>query len=253
MRVKNKIDKILPLGLIATRAYVLAQGMDRHGFDNAVKSGKLKAICRGVYVRDGLSLNWQGVMTSLNLLADKHPVYVGGLSALEQSGLSHYIKNISSIHVYSATNKPKWLDYLDLNVDFIWHRTKRLWNDLNIDQINNLKQVNWGVGVPGYLQASDEQASIEMLFDVPNKVSFEHADSLFQGMSSLSPRKLKTLLNQCRSVKAKRLFFWFAKRHGFAWSRYLNVVDFDLGKGKRMIEKNGVLDKELLITVPKDL
>ena len=58
MKDKNKLDKILPLGLIATRAYMLAQGVDRHAFDNAVKSGKLKAICRGVYMRDGLSLNW---------------------------------------------------------------------------------------------------------------------------------------------------------------------------------------------------
>ncbi len=256
MRVKNNLDKILPLGLIASRAYMLAQGVDRHGFDNAVKSGKLKAICRGVYMRDGLSLNWQGVMTSLNILYEKQPVYVGGLSALEQSGFNHYLKNNSSIHVYSAINKPKWLDYLDLNSDFIWHSTKRIWNELPTDKLNNSNHfisVKWRDDVPGYLQASLEQASLELLAGVPNDLSFEHADSLFQGLSSLSPKKLNLLLNQCRSVKAKRLFFWFAKRHGFAWSRYLNVVDYDLGKGKRMIDKNGVLDKELLITVPNDL
>jgi hypothetical protein len=250
MRVKNKLDKILPLGLVATRAYVLAHGMDRHGFDNAVKSGKLKAICRGVYVRDGLTLNWQGVMTSLNMLSENQPVYLGGLSALEQSGFNHYLKNNASIHVYAAINKPKWLDYLELDVDLIWHSTKRIWKSLAHD---NLKPVKWRDDVAGYLQASIEQSCLELLADVPNDLSFEYADALFQGLSTLSPRKLQILLNQCRSVKAKRLFFWFAKRHGFAWSRHLNMADYDLGKGKRMIDKNGVLDNELLITVPSGL
>ena len=250
MRVKNNLDSILPLGLVATRAYMLAQGMDRHAFDNAVKSGKLKAICRGVYVRDGLSPNWQGVMSSLNLLYENQSVYLGGLSALEQSGFNHYLKNNSSFHVYAGINKPKWLDYLDLDADFVWHGTKRIWKPLTHD---NFQRVNWRSDAPGYMQASVEHACLELLADVPNDLSFEHADSLFQGLSTLSPRMLKKVLYQCKNVKAKRLFFWFAKRHGFAWSRHLNVADYDLGKGKRMIDKNGVLDKELLITVPNDL
>ncbi|MFK8013797.1 MAG: type IV toxin-antitoxin system AbiEi family antitoxin domain-containing protein [Marinicellaceae bacterium] len=250
MRVKNKLDRILPLGLVATRGYMLAQGMDRHGFDNAVKSGKLKAICRGVYVRDGLSLSWQGVMSSLNLLYESQSVYLGGLSALEQSGFNHYLKRNPTIHVYAAINKPKWLDYLELNVDFVWHSTTRLWNEIST---NDFIQIKWREDVPVYMQASVEHACLELLADVPNDLSFEHADSLFQGLSTLSPRKLKIVLNQCKSVKAKRLFFWFAKRHGFAWNRHLNVTDYDLGKGKRMIDKNGVLDKGLLITVPNDL
>jgi len=250
MRAKKQLDKILPLGLVTTRAHMLTQGMDRHAFDNAVKSRKLKAICRGVYVREGLSLSWQGVMSSLNLLFKNQPVYLGGLSVLEQSGVNHYLKKKAVIHVYAAINQPKWLDALDLDVNFIWHGTKRIWHSLNDD---DLQRVNWRNDVPGYLQATMERACLELLADVPNEISFEHADALFQGLSTLSPRKLQVVLNQCKSVKAKRLFFWFTKRHGFAWSRHLNVADFDLGKGKRVLDKNGVLDKALLITVPHDL
>lgn len=240
----------MPLGLVATRAHVLAQGMDRHALDNAVKSGKLKAICRGVYVREGLPLSWQGVMSSLNMLFENQSVYLGGLSVLEQSGINHYLKKNTEIHVYAPVNQPKWLDTLDLGVNFVWHGTKRIWHSLKDD---DFETVNWRDDVPGYLQASVEHACLELLAGVPNDLSFEYADALFQGLSTLSPRKLQVVLNRCRSVKAKRLFFWFAQRHGFAWSRYLDVADFDLGKGKRVIDKNGVLDNTLLITVPKDL
>lgn len=250
MREQNTLEKILPLGLIATRAYMMAQGMERHGFDNAVKSGKIKAVSRGVYVREGLSLNWQGVMTSLNLMSEKQPVYVGGLSALEYSGLNHYIKNKTVIDVYSEMKKPKWLDLLAIDVDFVWHSSNRIWKGLTTENFDDFTQVKWRNDLSPYLVASMEQACLEVLADVPNELSFEHADLLFQSLSSLSPRRLNKLLSQCNHIKAKRLFFWFAKRHDYQWSKKLNRSDYDLGSGKRVIAERGRLDKELMITVP---
>lgn len=250
---KDKLDQILPLGLLATRRYMLSHGIDRHSFDNAVKGNKLLPICRGVYVRDGLPLSWEGVVTSLNLLADDQSVYIGGVSALEISGLGHYVKNISKLFIYSAMKQPSWLHHLDLSVDFIWQGTNRIWSPLVFAEPNNLKPHQWREDLPPYYVASIEQACFEFLTTVPNQLSFEYADSLFQGLTSLSPRKLDHLLHQCKSIKAKRLFFWFAKRHGFAWTKHLNVNDYDLGKGKRVVAKGGVFDNEFLITVPGDL
>ncbi|SES82972.1 type IV toxin-antitoxin system AbiEi family antitoxin domain-containing protein, partial [Thorsellia anophelis] len=69
----------------------------------------------------------------------------------------------------------------------------------------------------------------------------------------LSPRKLDILLKACKSVKAKRLFFWLAKRQAYSWFDKLNVENYDLGSGKRVIVKGGTLDKEYLITVPEHI
>ncbi len=250
MQNKKQLDKILPLGLLTTRQYILSQGVNRHAFDNAVKSGKLLSVCRGVYVRDGLPLTWQAVTTSLNVYTEFHPVYIGGISALELSGLGHFIKDLSVLHVYSFIKKPVLLEHLDLNLEFIWHGTNRIWDVSIYQKKNNFTSVQWREDVPAYLMASVEQACIEVLAAVPNGISFEYADVLFQGLSSLSPRKLDFLLRRCKSIKAKRLFFWFAKRHGFQWFKHLNINDYDLGSGKRRIAIDGVLDKELLITVP---
>ena len=62
-----------------------------------------------------------------------------------------------------------------------------------------------------------EKAILELLMDLPDRVTFEHADELMQGLVNLSPRKLDTLLKACKSVKAKRLFFWMAKRQAYPW------------------------------------
>ena len=38
-----------------------------------------------------------------------------------------------------------------------------------------------------------------------------------ESLRTLSPRRLQRLLENCHNVKVKRLFLWFAKRHGFQW------------------------------------
>ena len=48
------------------------------------------------------------------------------------------------------------------------------------------------------------------------------------------PRRLQKLLADCRSVKVKRLFFFFADRHHHAWLKRLDKDAIDLGAGKRM-------------------
>lgn len=74
-----------------------------------------------------------------------------------------------------------------------------------------------------------------------------------EGLVNLSPERLSRLLRECRSVKAKRLFLWFADRLGHAWRERLDLDEVDLGRGKRMLARGGKLDPKYLITVPEDL
>ncbi len=74
-----------------------------------------------------------------------------------------------------------------------------------------------------------------------------------EGLANLSPRRLQGLLEACRSVKAKRLFFFFADRHQHAWLKRLDRQAIDLGKGDRLLVKGGKLNSVYHITVPGDL
>jgi hypothetical protein len=74
-----------------------------------------------------------------------------------------------------------------------------------------------------------------------------------EGLVNLSPRRLQKLLKDCRNVKVKRLFFFFADRHQHSWLKRLDKKAVDLGKGKRMLVKGGKLDPTYQITVPGDL
>lgn len=73
-----------------------------------------------------------------------------------------------------------------------------------------------------------------------------------EGLSNWRPQYLNMLLADCRSVKTKRLFLWFAQRHNHAWFKAIDTAKVNVGKGKRMIVPGGKLDRNYLITVPEE-
>ncbi len=69
----------------------------------------------------------------------------------------------------------------------------------------------------------------------------------------MCPKYLNLLLAECRSIKTKRLFLWFAERHQHAWLKAIDTERVDIGSGKRMLVPGGKLDPNYLITVPEEL
>ena len=63
---------------------------------------------------------------------------------------------------------------------------------------------------------------------------------------------IQTLLEHCRQIKVKRLFLYLADKLHLPWFEGLDLGRIDTGKGKRVIEANGILDKKYLITVPRE-
>ena len=96
-----------------------------------------------------------------------------------------------------------------------------------------------------------ELAALEMLFLVPERQGFDEAYHLMESLTTLRPKLVQSLLEKCKSVKVKRLFMYMAEQHQHAWLDNLDRKKIDLGEGKRVIVKNGVLDKTYKITVPE--
>jgi len=251
---KKQLDKLLPYNLIATRQWLASKGMTRHAIDNSLKSGKLKSLAVGVYSRLESRLSWQSIACSLQSMADD-TICVGGLTALNQQGFAHYLSTApaNTVHLYSEERSPSWLKKIDSNTGFIWHGTKTLWGENLLPTDALYREVEWHQDLPALKVSCPEKAFIEMMVDVPKSISFDHANEIMQGMTSLSPNKLEELLKACRSIKCKRLFLWFAENQGYAWFNKLDISGIDLGSGNRVIAKKGKLDNKYLITVPEHL
>jgi len=265
----NWLEHHLPEGLIAD-----ARWLTRHGFSTSLRSqyvdaGWLDQPARGVYRRRRGTLTWQQVVISLQALLG-YPLLLGGRTALELQGYAHYLpQEQKEVHLYGPMPPPQWLHKLPLAARFLYHNDRVLFSDEIRPGLTNLnpreeKQsrepehdywtvqrwspLDWPLAL-----SIPERAILELLDELPKHESFHQADMLMQGLTTLSPRRLQIILSKCRSVKVKRLFFYFADRHKHAWLKRLEKDVIDLGEGKRMLAKGGKLDKNYLITVPKDL
>jgi hypothetical protein len=74
-----------------------------------------------------------------------------------------------------------------------------------------------------------------------------------EGLNTLRPQQVQQLLEECKSLKVKRLFLYLAQKSGHAWFKHLNLKTIELGSGKRSIVENGVYDSTYKITIPKEL
>ncbi len=251
---KQALRDLLPYGMLATKKWLVTQGIAAHALDNAVKSETLLPLASGVYTQYTRNIRWEGVVASLQRMQEA-PVHVGGLSALALAGLAQYL-SLSSKHfvrLYSPYKLPGWLGRLSLSDTFEGHGTKTLWPEMLMLNDKYVKEHQWEEGLPPVLFSCPEKAILEVLAGLPGSVSFEHADELMQGLVNLSPRKLDALLDVCSNIKVKRLFFWLAQRQNYPWFKKLDRSKYDLGSGKRVIAKGGKLDNDYLITVPKDM
>lgn len=252
---RRLLEQIMPESMIVTRNWLIEKAsLDKHAIDNLVKSEQLKSLWKGLYTRGNVQLSWQTMVYTLQTVM-KTDYVVGGVSALELKGFSHYlpVAKKDTIHLYGNDKLPIWTNKLSENIAFVRHTRNELFSGMEREISGKYtSSVYWKEGFKDLIISCPERACLEMLNDVPRKISFEHADQLIQGMTSLSPRTLQCLLEACTNVKVKRLFLWFASRHNYTWFSKLDTEHISLGSGNRVIAKQGTLDKKYKITVPKD-
>ena len=167
---------------------------------------------------------------------------------------------------------PSWLNELHTDATFTYHNSRKLflkeptvsglgWLSSNLTpesagadaKQDSFTVQRWGQWDWPLWVSTPERAVLELLDELPERESFHQVDKLFEGMPNLSPRRLQKLLTDCKNVKVKRLFFFFADRHKHAWLKRLEKGAIDLGKGKRSLVKGGKFDPTYQITVPEDL
>ena len=251
--LRERLPQLVPYGYIATKAWLKSQGLNLHSIDNLVKSRQLITMVPGVYKRPETTLQWRGLVASLQKMG--YSFSVGGLTALEAHGLQHYLSMGSreQVHLYGTGKLPAWVNTLIPDTEFIRHSYSSLFEGEyaslpKADSINIESTSSTGIA---YKLSFPETAILEVLMDVPGKISFEHADQLMEGLTTLSPKRLNATLKRCKNVKVLRLFFWLAERHQHPWCKKLSPSDFDLGSGKRVLARHGKLNKKYQITVPE--
>jgi hypothetical protein len=267
----NHLLAQLPEGLLVDAAWLTERGYSTSLRSHYVSAGWLEQPAPRVYRRPRGTIRWEQVVISLQTLLKK-PYLIGGRTSLELQGFSHYLASeIREVHLYGPKPLPGWVHALPLPVRFRQHNSQRLFRndgmipgvtgpalDMQTKAASNdpihasARSLAWGQFEWPLTVSTPERAILEMIDELPKQESFHQVDKFMESLSTLSPKRLTTLLNACSSVKVKRLFFFFAFRHNHRWCRQLDPKAFDLGTGKRMLAPGGRLDPRFQITVPED-
>ena len=240
-----KLEQILPEGLVVDRKWLYAQGYDRSTVDYFLRSGRLERVERGVYRRPGPPLKWQHRVYSLQKMGIE--LHVGGRSALDLQGYAHYLeagRSKKTISLYGKGKLPAWLDDR-----FVAYKEK-CFKQLPEDALTTLAFGHWDWEIA---ISTVELALLELVGDIKEAADFKVADRYFESVTVLNIQRMNRLLEKCTHIRSKRLFLWFAQKHGHQWFDALHKETIDLGKGKREIVKGGVLDRNYLITVPREM
>jgi len=246
----HRIEQILLDGQVVNREWLRSKGYGRTAIDYFLRSGKLESLTRGIYRRPGPPLKWQHIYYSLQQMG--MAIHVGGQSALELQGFTHYLPlgdKTTVIELYGHDKLPKWVEEWEGNARFI-KKPMKCFKSTPKEALTEILFGHWDWKLK---ISTVELALLELLAGVHNENDFSKADKYFESATTLRPALLNSLLQACTHVHTKRLFLWFAHRHDHAWVKRIDETQIGLGSGKRVIAKGGVLDKTYKITVPKEL
>ena len=258
-RLKPLLDTVPP-GFVVDTPWLMARGIDPKSLHDYVARGWLERLVRGVYRRPasqgalgGSGEFWVVLLLSLQRLMN-YAVHLGGESALDLAGHAHYLNLGETRRVRFYGDLPPWLKRLPTPTEIVARR-RALFGD---DPIG-IEEVDVGAGAMVDLwrwpvrMSCPERAILEALDELPRHASFDNLDKVFEGLVSLRPRRLASLLTACRSVKVRRLFFVFADRHSHPWRAHIDASTVDFGSGPRALVDGGLFHPAYRISVPATL
>ncbi|WP_320234606.1 type IV toxin-antitoxin system AbiEi family antitoxin domain-containing protein [Mesorhizobium montanum] len=254
-KLKSVLEAV-PAGFVVDAPWLEAHGVSRFLTRKYIDSGWLQRLERGVFRRPApqpVPLDWQTCLLSLQHIMH-YQIHAGGVTALALHGFSHYLPLGGRARAWLyGDGMPTWLPRLKFDAPLIT-RGLSLFGDPTLGLTDN-KSGDPGTTLPwgwALRLSSPERAIMEALDELPDNESFHNLDMVFEGLATLSPRRLTALLQSCRKIKVIRLFFVFADRHNHAWRQHLNPDEFQLGTGDRALVKGGKIHPRYRIMVPTE-
>ena len=234
-------------GTVLLASWLKKNGISRDLQQYYLKSGWLQSYGTGAFKRPNENIRWTGALNSIQRQTELS-VHVGGLTSLSFQGLSHYVRmEKEPLYLFSPqyVKLPKWFLNQAWSNQIAHVKTKFLPANSALFEfsLDGLK-----------LQiSSPERAILECLYLLPDRFDMMECYQIFEGLSNLRPKILQELLENCNSIKVKRLFLYMASKANHQWLDFVDQSRIVLGSSDRVIVKGGIYISEYKISVPKEL
>ncbi len=247
---QSKINQLLssqPIGTIMQSFWLKEQGYSLELQKRYKKSRWLEAIGTGALKRLNDEVTYEGAIYALQNQS-KMTVHPGGRTALTLLGLGHFIEfKTKDVILFGAKdeNLPVWFKKYDWDININYYKTAFLPAEKFLQE-KEFK--NFSIKI-----SSAPRAIMESLYLVPDKQDLYECFHYMESMNNVRPGLVQELLENCASIKVKRLFLYLADKVNHGWFKKLEIDKIDLGNGKRSIVANGTYNSKYKITVPLEL
>ena len=103
------------------------------------------------------------------------------------------------------------------------------------------------------LVSSPERAILECLYLPESASSLLDVYYIMEGLTTLRPKLVQTLLESCTSLKVKRLFLYMAEKANHPWYKALDLDRVSFGTSRLMVSSTGKYISKYNMTIPKEL
>jgi len=253
---QTKLNRLLrnwPDGKIKSSAWLNSEGYGANFIQKYKSNNWIEAIGAGAFKKSGDEVTWASALECLQKQL-KSEVHIGGKTAIEFAGKAQYLKMKETSVVVLSNKKealPVWMKKYNWNVKLDLKVKNIFKENLTFGEKSN-GFTTLDIDKASIIVSSPERGYLEYLDELPKHTSYTEAREVMENMISLRASMVQHLLENCTSIKVKRLFLHFSEKINHPWFKKLNLKKIDLGSGKRVVFENGVLDKKYNITVPKD-
>lgn len=249
-QIESKLNALLstqPSGIVLLSSWLAEQGYSLDLQKQYRKSRWFDSIGTGALVRHGDQVDYLGGVHALQsqLGLSVHPA---GKTAFSMQGKAHYLElSAKKAQLFGGAedNLPLWFKKHEWGVQVDCRFTSFLPPELGLVA---LEHKSFKVKI-----SSPARALMECLYLAPRSQPLLEVFELMEGLNNLRPASVQKLLEECSSVKVKRLFLYMADKAGHDWLDYLKLDKVDLGAGKRAVVPDGVYVAKYQITVPRAL
>lgn len=235
----------IPTGVL-TSAFLAQCGISRSEQVDYVRSGWLERIAQGVYCFKGNTPTLYATLFSYAEQMD-WTYHVGAYAALEVFGYAHYVAMQEvPIHIFTHKDKmaPQWM------IHYPWGRTLHNVSTTVLGDNGIEKRDVEGITLQ---VSSPERAFMECLLFAPEQYALMDLYYIMEMLNTLRPKVVQQLLEECSSVKVKRLFLYMAEKANHPWYKVLKTENIDLGTGTRSFQANGKTVAKYKIVLPQEL
>ena len=244
----QQIMELVPHDSVLFGSWLSEHGLNAQGQYAYMKSGWLTRITKGVYKMKGATPSLMAIISSYNTQLDKHCI-VGAFTALQLRGYAHYLpmgKPKAYLFADRKNKLPSWIVNGDWDMSVKYMTTSFLGEGLLGVESMTIEQFD-------LLVSSPERAILECLYLPESASSLLDVYYIMEGLTTLRPKLVQTLLESCTSLKVKRLFLYMAEKANHPWYKALDLDRVSFGTSRLMVSSTGKYISKYNMTIPKEL